>query len=38
MPDNRAAAMKGTVEDWTTQRLLAARAAYSVPELRPASA
>jgi hypothetical protein len=28
----RAAAMKGTVEDWATESLLAARQAYQVPE------
>ncbi len=31
-PETRAAAMKGTVEDWATERLLAARQAYQVPE------
>jgi hypothetical protein len=31
-PENRDAAMRGTVEDWATESLLAARAAYSVPE------
>jgi nuclease S1 len=30
---NRDAAMKGTVEDWATESLLAARAAYRVPEI-----
>ncbi len=29
---NREAAMKGSVEDWATESLLAARAAYQVPE------
>ncbi len=29
---NREAAMKGAVEDWATESLLAARAAYQVPE------
>ena len=31
-PEARAAAMKGTVEDWATESLLAARQAYQVPE------
>ena len=31
-PKNREAAMKGKVEDWATESLLAARAAYQVPE------
>jgi len=31
-PENREAAMRGTVEDWATESLLAARAAYQVPE------
>lgn len=31
-PGNREAAMRGTVEDWATESLLAARAAYQVPE------
>ena len=31
-PENRQAAMKGTVEDWATESLLAARQAYQVPE------
>jgi len=31
-PANRGAAMGGTVEDWATESLLAARAAYQVPE------
>jgi hypothetical protein len=31
-PESRAAAMKGTVEDWATESLLAARQAYQVPE------
>jgi hypothetical protein len=31
-PDNREAALKGSVEDWATESLLAARAAYNVPE------
>ena len=31
-PENRDAAMRGTVEDWATESLLAARAAYTVPE------
>ena len=31
-PEARAAAMKGTVEDWATESLLAARHAYQVPE------
>jgi hypothetical protein len=31
-PAARAAAMKGTVEDWATESLLAARDAYKVPE------
>ncbi len=31
-PDARAAAMKGTIEDWATESLLAARQAYRVPE------
>ena len=30
--ENREAAMKGSVEDWATESLLAARAAYQVPE------
>jgi nuclease S1 len=30
-PEARAAAMKGTVEDWAAESLLAARAAYLVP-------
>lgn len=30
--ENREAAMRGTVEDWATESLLAARAAYQVPE------
>ncbi len=31
-PENREAAMKGSVEDWATESLLAAREAYRVPE------
>ena len=31
-PANREAAMRGSVEDWATESLLAARAAYRVPE------
>jgi S1/P1 Nuclease len=31
-PDVRAAAMKGTVEDWATESPVAARHAYQVPE------
>jgi len=31
-PENREATMRGTVEDWATESLLAARAAYQVPE------
>jgi len=31
-PEARATAMKGTVEDWATESLLAARQAYQVPE------
>jgi nuclease S1 len=31
-PEARAAAMKGTVEEWATESLLAARQAYQVPE------
>ena len=31
-PENRQVAMKGTVEDWATESLLAARHAYQVPE------
>jgi hypothetical protein len=31
-PEAREAAAKGTVEDWATESLLAARAAYNVPE------
>jgi hypothetical protein len=31
-PEARALAMKGTVEDWATESLLAARQAYQVPE------
>ena len=31
-PANREAAMRGSVEDWATESLLAARAAYQVPE------
>ena len=31
-PNKRAEAMKGTVEDWATESLLLARAAYQVPE------
>ncbi len=31
-PGNRDAALKGTVEDWATESLLAARAAYRVPQ------
>jgi len=31
-PANRDAAMRGSVEDWATESLLAARAAYRVPE------
>jgi hypothetical protein len=31
-PDARDAAMKGTVEDWATESILAARQAYQVPE------
>ena len=31
-PETRQAAMKGTVEDWATESLLAARQAYQVPE------
>ena len=31
-PEARQAAMKGTVEDWATESLLAARQAYQVPE------
>ncbi len=30
--ENRAAWMKGTVEEWATESLLAARQAYQVPE------
>ena len=33
-PENREAAMRGTVEDWATESLLAARAAYQVPETK----
>jgi S1/P1 Nuclease len=32
MQGNRQEAMKGTVEDWATESLLAARTAYEVPE------
>jgi nuclease S1 len=32
-PENRQAAMKGTVEDWATESLLAAKQAYQVPEI-----
>jgi len=31
-PENREAASRGTVEDWATESLLAARQAYQVPE------
>jgi hypothetical protein len=31
-PENRQAALKGSVEDWATESLLAAREAYNVPE------
>ena len=31
-PEARQEAMKGTVEDWATESLLAARQAYQVPE------
>jgi nuclease S1 len=31
-PEARAAAMKGTIEDWATESLLASRQAYQVPE------
>jgi hypothetical protein len=31
-PEARQAAMRGTVEDWATESLLAAREAYRVPE------
>jgi nuclease S1 len=31
-PGNQEAAMRGTVEDWATESLLAARAAYRVPQ------
>jgi nuclease S1 len=31
-PEAHAAAMKGTIEDWATESLLAARQAYQVPE------
>ena len=31
-PEARAVAMKGSVEDWATESLLAARQAYQVPE------
>jgi nuclease S1 len=31
-PEARAAAMKGTIEDWATESLLAARQGYQVPE------
>jgi hypothetical protein len=31
-PEARVAAMKGTIEDWATESLLAARQAYQVPE------
>ena len=31
-PEGRQEAMRGTVEDWATESLLAARAAYNVPE------
>jgi nuclease S1 len=31
-PDARTAAMNGTIEDWATESLLAARKAYQVPE------
>jgi hypothetical protein len=31
-PANRAAALRGSVEDWATESLVAARAAYLVPE------
>jgi hypothetical protein len=31
-PEARAVAMRGTVEDWATESLLAARQAYQVPE------
>lgn len=31
-PEARATAMKGTAEDWATERLLAGRQAYQVPE------
>ncbi len=31
-PENREAAMRGKVDDWATESLLAARAAYQVPE------
>ena len=30
-PENRKALMGGTVEDWATESLLAARAAYQIP-------
>jgi hypothetical protein len=32
--ENREAAMKGTVEDWATESLVAARMAYQVPETK----
>jgi len=31
-PENRQTAMRGTVENWATESLLAARQAYQVPE------
>ena len=31
-PEDREAALQGSVEDWATESLLAARAAYNVPE------
>ena len=34
MPGNREAAIKGSVEDWATESLMAARVAYQVPETR----
>jgi hypothetical protein len=33
-PENREAAKKGTIEDWATESLVAARMAYQVPETR----
>ena len=34
-PGNREVAMRGTVEDWATESLLAARAAYQLPKTGP---